>query len=500
MRARMIGLLISLLCVPAMAQTARINTGLLQGTTEGAALVFRGIPFAAPPVGPLRWRAPRPAAPWIGMRPATAFGPPCPQAGSPAAPPISASEDCLTLTVWRPAGHGRYPVLLWLYGGGFISGDSANPLTDGAKLAERGVVVVAANYRFGALGYVAHPALSAASPDHVSGNYGLLDQIAALKWIKANISAFDGDPQRVTVGGQSAGGIGVDMLMTAPAAAGMFQRAIVQSAPITGLVPPLPTLTEAQAFGERFAADRGAHTLKELYALTPEQLVTMSPQEQALASPFRPTIDGHVLPDHPLRLFAQGRAAKVPLLIGSTTGESARITPMAPTPEGFEAWVLQTYPHEATAILAAYPGHKPATLRDEWIAVKADDMASGVRRMARFHTLAGDKTFVYRFDQAPPGPDQARARAYHGSDLPYVFGNFQVQSRPWTAQDRALSAEMMGYWVNFITTGDPNGAGLPPWAAYAPGDQQEMQLSADSRMIPIPHLERLPIFETPAIP
>jgi len=492
-------LLLATLAASATAQTAKLDTGQVSGIAlNKQVLVYRGIPYASPPVGALRWQPPQPAAGWKGVRKANSFGTPCPQAPFPGTPAIKTSEDCLTLTVWRPAKPGRYPVLLWFFGGGFVGGDSSNPVNDGAALAKRGVIVVAANYRFGALGYMAHPALSAASRDHVSGNYGLLDQIAALKWVKANIAGFNGDPTQVTIGGQSSGGISVDMLMTSPSAAGLFARAIVQSAPITGLVPPLPSLEDAEAFGAAYTAARGANTLKELYALTPEQLITMSSGERALASPFRPTIDAHYLPNHPLRLFAAGGSAPVPLMIGSNAYESARITPMQPTSEEFEAWVERTYPQQTPMILDAYPHRDPVTIRAAWLAVKSDDMFSGTRRMARFHSRSGNPTFVYRFDREPPGPDQPRMRAFHGAELPYMFGNLDL-GRAWTTADRTLSDRMMGYWVNFISAGDPNGPGLPPWTTYDLVEEREMTLDVEGGMIAIPHRARLAIFEAPVI-
>ena len=313
------------------AQPVRIETGLIEGIQSGSSTVYKSIPFAAPPVGELRWRAPQPALPWNGVRRADKFGPIAMQTGAsvPGAPAEPVSEDCLTLSIWTPAksGEQKLPVMVWIPGGGFTQESASMPLYWGDVLATRGVIVVTINYRVGLLGWLAHPELSRESGYHSSGNYGLLDQIAALAWIKRNVAAFGGDPERVTVWGQSAGSMSISLLMTSPLARGLFQRAIGQSGAY--LVPPTATgspeglfLTGAEENGVRLASDLGASSLEALRKLKPEQF-----PKNGIAGTIHPIIDGFVVPEEPYFVFAAGRQNDVPILIGSNADDARPLIP-----------------------------------------------------------------------------------------------------------------------------------------------------------------------------
>ncbi len=335
----------------AWAQPVRIDTGLIEGIQSGASTVYKSIPFAAPPVGELRWRAPEPAPPWNGVRRADKFGPICMQTGVsvPGAPLEPVSEDCLTLSIWIPAkSRGqKLPVMVWIPGGGFTQESASMPLYWGDALATRGVIVVTINYRVGLLGFLAHPELSRESGHHASGNYGLLDQIAALAWIKRNIAAFGGDPERVTIWGQSAGSMSVSLLMASPLARGLFQRAIGESGGF--FVPPAATgsaeglfLKGAEEQGVKLAADLGATSLEALRKLEPERFL-----KDGIAGTTHPIIDGYVLPEEPYTVFAAGRQNDVPILIGSNADEGR---PMM-AGSGRQGWPLS--PKTSASLLAA---------------------------------------------------------------------------------------------------------------------------------------------------
>jgi para-nitrobenzyl esterase len=451
----------------------KVEGGLVQGVAAGGLTVYKGLPFAAPPVGGLRWRAPQPAAKWTGVRSADQYAPGClPSMGDP--PPSGASEDCLYLNVWTPAKSAgdRLPVLVWIYGGGFNGGATSVPVHDGAKLARRGVVLVSLAYRVGVLGFYAHPELSAESPHHVSGNYGLLDMVAGLQWIQRNIAAFGGDPKRVTIFGESAGGIAVSMLCASPLAKGLFHGAISQSGGSFGpsSKSPVPgenmrVLADAEASGAEMAAS--APSLKELRALPAEKVIEAGRRQRGMAWPI---VDGWVIPDDQYRLYEAGRFNDTPILVGYNSDEGLSFTRVR-TPDEYVAGVRARYGPFADRLLEAYPSAAdriPKTARD-----LARDSAFGWHTWswARLQSARGKgKAFLYYFDQHPehaPGSPEADHGAPHGVDVPYVFENLETVGRPATDGDRRVSDAMAAYWTNFAKRGDPNGAGLPAWPAFS---------------------------------
>lgn len=455
----------------------RVEGGLVQGVAAEGLTVYKGLPFAAPPVGNLRWRAPQPAANWTGVRTADKYAPGCvPSMGNP--PPSGASEDCLYLNVWTPAKKpgDRLPVLVWIYGGGFNGGATSVPVHDGAKLVRRGVVLVSLAYRVGVLGFYAHPELSAESTRHVSGNYGLLDMVAGLQWIQRNIAAFGGDPKKVTIFGESAGGIAVSMLCASPLAKGLFQGAISQSGGSFGPSSQSPVpgenmrlLADAEASGAELARAAGASSLEELRALPAEKVVEAGRRQRGMAWPI---VDGWVIPDDQYRLYEAGRFNDTPILVGYNSDEGLSFTRVH-TPEEYVAGVRARYGPFADRLLEAYPAssdHIPKTARD-----LARDSAFGWHTWswARLQSSQGKgKAFLYHFDQHPeraPGSPEADHGASHGVDVPYVFENLETMNRPATEGDRRISDAMAAYWTNFAKHGDPNGPGLPAWPAFSDG-------------------------------
>jgi para-nitrobenzyl esterase len=384
---------------------AKTEQGIVQGIMEDSLTVFKGIPFAAPPVGDLRWKAPQPVQPWEGVKMATAYAPAAFQGGNPAS---GKSEDCLYLNIWTPAlsKDDKIPVLVWIHGGGFSFGDPADPFSEGAKLAGKGVVLVSIAYRLGQLGFLAHPELSAESPDHVSGNYGLLDMIAGLKWIQENITAFGGDPEKVTIFGESAGGIAVSMLCASPLAKGLFHGAIAQSDGSFG--PPRPrtypgenmnTLEQAEADGEAYMQRLGVSSVIEMRKINPEDL----PMGMGMGGAW-PIIDGYVIPDDQYVLYEEGKFNDVPILVGYNSDEGASFTRTRDTEE-FINGVNERYGKFADDLLSAYPvGEEtvPKTARD-----LARDAAFGWHTWswARLQSRTGtSKVFYYYFDQHPDYP------------------------------------------------------------------------------------------------
>lgn len=457
----------------------RAPAGAVQGEAQGGLNIFKGLPYARPPVGPLRWRPPQPLAPWPGVRKATAFGPACMQP-TPApegvyAPdePLPVSEDCLSLNIWALQAAHDAPVLVWIHGGAFQGGSGREPMYDGAQLARRGVVVVTINYRLGVLGWLAHPALSAESPDGVSGNYGLLDQIAALKWVKRNIAAFGGDPGNVTVAGESAGGLSVLYLMASPEARGLFARAISQSA-YTISMPEL----KAARFGEPAAETIGADLASKLHASSLGQLRAMDARaltEAAAKAGYAPmgAIDGKVLPRQIVEVFDRGEQAHVPVLAGFNSGEIRSLRMLAPKPPAsaaeYEAVIRERYGDLAEAFLKLYPAND---LEESLVAAARDALYGWTaERVAARQTAAGAPAYLYEFDHGYPAADQAGLHAFHGSELPYVFGTADRLTSHWpkppdTAAERKLSEAMVGYWTSFAKTGRPTAASEPDWPAF----------------------------------
>lgn len=477
----------------AAAQTrpvARVAQGGLVGSWEAGLRVFRGIPYAAPPVGERRWRPPAAPSSWRGTRDARAFGPGCVQPPYPSdsvyfEPLGATSEDCLTLNIWAPKRAAKAPVIVWIHGGALLHGASASPMYDGGEFAKRGVVFVSINYRLGVFGWLAHPALSAESPEHVSGNYGLLDQIAALRWVRANIAAFGGDPSKVTVMGESAGALSITYLLTSPKARGLFARAIMQSANIR----PVPMLREkafglepAEAIGAALAKGLGARTLADLRGVDAQALTAA-----ALRARFVPqgTIDGVVLPAQVVERFDRGEQARVPILAGFNSGEvrSQRgLVPPAPaSAAAYEAEIRRRYLDLAPAFLRLYPA---SDMTAALLAATRDAVYGwATERMVRQQAAAGLPAYLYLFDHCYAA---ARARdlcGFHASELPFVFGwrgrapqlppNWPV---PADSADLRLAQRMIDYWAGFARAGSP--ASPAEWPTYATG-QAYLRIGAE---------------------
>jgi para-nitrobenzyl esterase len=478
----------------ATAAPVEVEGGLVQGVAADGLTVYKGLPFAAPPVGDLRWRPPQPAAKWTGVRAADQYAPGClPSMGDP--PPSGASEDCLYLNVWTPATSAgdRLPVLVWIYGGGFNGGSTSVPVHDGAKLARRGVVLVSIAYRVGVLGFLAHLELSAESEHRVSGNYGLLDMVAGLQWIKRNIAAFGGDPNKVTIFGESAGGIAVSMLCVSPLAKELFHGAISQSGGSFGPVSRTPSpgenmrpLADAEASGAEMAKAAGAASVKELRTLPPEKVIEAGRRQRGMAWPI---VDGRVIPGDQYRLYEARRFSDTPILVGYNSDEGLAFT-RAKTSEEYAASVRARYGPFADKLLEAYPtagDRVPKTARD-----LARDSAFGWHTWswARLQSSRGKgKAFLYYFDQHPeraPGSAEADHGAPHGVDVPYVFENLDTVNRPATEGDRRISNAMAAYWTNFAKNGDPNGSGLPAWPAFSDGNAVVMVFADTPKTGPVP--------------
>ena len=475
-------------CIAQLPAPVNVEEGVLQGTSEGGLTVYRGVPFAAPPVGDLRWRAPQPAGKWEGVHDAARFAPGPMQGGN---PPSGKSEDCLYLNVWTPAksAHDRIPVLVWIYGGGFNAGATSEPVYSGEKLAGKGVVLVSIAYRVGQLGFMAHPELSAESPDHVSGNYGLLDMIAGLQWVRKNIGAFGGDPARVTIFGESAGGIAVSMLCASPLAKGLFHGAISQSGGSFG--PPrlttfpgenLKRLADAERAGKAYAESAHVSSIAELRKMSADKL----PAIRGLAWPI---IDGHVIPDDQHRLYEAGRFNDTPILVGYNSDEGASFMPPR-TPEAYIAGVQARYGPFAERLLKAYPagsGTVPKTARD-----LARDAAFGWHTWvwARLQAKMGTaKAFYYYFDHHPDRPEGSPRAGYgspHGQDVAYVFQHLNSLSPDATETDPAISDAMATYWTNFAKRGDPNGEGVLLWPAFSDANPVVMYFGQAPHTGPVP--------------
>jgi para-nitrobenzyl esterase len=452
----------------AFAAPVAVDGGHIEGVPQNGTVVYKGIPFAAPPVGDLRWRAPQPAAPWSGVKLADRFSPICMQKGAypEDAPPEPMSEDCLTLNVWVPARAAQganLPVMVWIYGGGLINGTASTPLYDGAALARRGVIVVTTNYRVGALGFLAHAELTRESPNKVSGNYGLLDQLAALQWVNRNIAAFGGNPANVTAFGQSSGAISISVLTASPLAKGLFHRAIGQSG---GLFEPIELAPElslegAEKLGAAFATKRGAPSIKALRAKPAAEIA-------AARFPASAIIDGYVLKEPPFNAYAAGRANGVDILIGSNAEEGlAFLGKRMITKANLTAALSEDFPPLIVSLIGPSVLATDKEARAAYIAFQGDmrfnwDMLAWARLNARSRR----NTFLYRFAHTPPGGEGAA----HGTEMAYVFAN-PGPNAAWTDADKKLSDTMAAYWTNFAKTGDPNGQGLPQWPAFARREQ-----------------------------
>lgn len=490
----------------AQRQPVRTAAGLLAGVpgVDRSVMVYKGVPFAAPPVGNLRWRPPRPTPAWTGVRQADQFGANCMQLIVDKRDPWThefmahgpISEDCLFVNIWTAAGTAaeRRPVLLFLHGGGLTEGSGSIAAYDGEALAKKGLVVVTMNYRLGVLGFLAHPALTSESGGTASGNYGLLDQIAALQWIQKNIAAFGGDPGNVTIAGQSAGASSVHALTASPLAKGLFHRAIAESGSSVAAADP-PSLAEAEQVGARLAMAVDARSIADLRAIP----WTILAEHSGRNSPFRFGIilDGSVLREPPARTVGAGRHNDVPFLTGTNGDENGAVpNPVMPA-AGLAPYARQRYGAMADAFLVLYPA---ATDSDAAAAqnTSARDQARTSTHLWALNRLATGRSriFTYFFTHPLPGPDSGRYGAFHTSEVPYVFNTLNGPGRTYDAADRTLAGTISSYWVNFARTGDPNGTGLPEWQAVSAAQALTMELGDTVRPIPVAEKGRLEFFRT----
>lgn len=511
-------LVLSFGAAAAEAPQVTLLTGVVQGTSSAGVESFKGIPFAAPPVGQLRWKAPEPAAAWKGVKRAETYGADCMQSKPPydQTPSVTPmSEDCLYVNVWRPAsGAKKLPVMVWIYGGGFVNGGASGPFHEGSQFAKQGVVLVNFNYRIGRFGFFGFPALTAENPQGPNGNYGYMDQIAALKWIKANVAAFGGDPDNITIFGESAGGWSVHTMLASPMAGGLFNKAIIESGggrgflmgkrQVTGDLPNAPSL---ETIGVNFAKANGiagtdAVALKALRALPADKVVaglnmmTMGPQDGA-PTYGGPAIDGQIVVQAPNEAYKAGQFAKVPVMIGATSADlgfsMARSVDEALAPFG-------TAKDKA---LAAYDPNKTGVVKDvSWSVGMDKTMIEPSRLTAQLFAEQGLPAYEFRFSYVAPAAAAAFENspmaqfmmkgAQHASEVPYVFNTVANVVPGAVAADLATGKAMNAYWINFARTGNPNGPGLPDWPAYTLQNDTLMDFTQDGpRSMPDPWRARL---------
>jgi para-nitrobenzyl esterase len=483
---------------PALDDPIKIDSGLVHGTTAGVnnnVQVYRGIPYAAPPVGQLRWKAPQAVKPWKGVRNCADFGSSCLYvpygagslwSGPEWDDPAEQNEDCLYLNVWTGAKSPdeKRPVMVWIHGGGLTRESGSVPAYGGANLASEGVVSVTINYRLGPFGFMAHPDLSKESEHGSSGNYGVIDQISALKWVQRNIASFGGDPERVTIFGESAGSWSVCFLTATPLAKGLFHRAIGQSG---GNFGPMVHLSEdrhgqsaAEKTGLAFAKKTGSKdkpaSLKELRALPAKEI--LSKFGKMPRSHNAPNVDGWVFPDEVAAIYEQGKQNPVNVIVGSNGDEGTMFigSNVPDTVEAFKRYAESKYGNMAGEFLKAYSVSKDSDVREAYIASVGDDWFTWqMRTWARLMATVNTKAYQYHFTREPPIPDSESYGSYHGAEIVYVIGNFHLASFKQQEADKRLAETMSGYWINFAKTGNPNGEGLPEWPAYDSKNEYYME-------------------------
>lgn len=499
----------------AAAPQAKTANGVVEGTTEPSGVrAFKGIPFAQPPVGELRWKEPQPVKNWEGVRKTTKFGPRAMQRpifGDMGFRSDGMSEDCLYLNVWTPAksANEKLPVLVYFYGGGFVAGDGSEGRYDGESMAKKGIVAITVNYRLTVFGFMAHPELTKESPNHASGNYGYLDQSAALRWVQQNIAAFGGDPKRVTIAGESAGSVSVSAQMVSPLSKNLIAGAIGESGSLLGTLPPT-SLADGEQMGVKFATAVGASSLAELRAMSAEKVLEATANPNAAR--FSPTIDGYFFPKSPREMYAAGEQAHVPLLVGWNSEEMnnrAIFGKDQPTPENYASVVKKLYGDRADEVMKLYPASTAAEVEQV-----ATDLASdrfigySTWKWADIQAKTGGKP-VYRYLYSRARPPMTAAMgdaapglaggvvkstdataikmpaakgAVHSAEIEYAMGNLPYNKvYAWTPDDYKVSEVMQNYFANFIKTGDPNGSGLPKWPALGKESAQFMQIDVNTR-------------------
>ena len=487
-------------------QTVQLDAGKIAGvadTTTGVTS-YKGIPYAAPPLGDLRWKAPQAVTHWQGVRRADHFGPVCMQDDLKAGSfyqvefyqkPETKSEDCLYLNVWTAAKSAseRRPVMFWIHGGGFVEGSGSLPSFDGASLAKKGVVVVTINYRLGVFGFLAHPELTKESIDHSSGNYGLLDQRAALEWVNRNITRFGGDPNNITIFGQSAGAMSVVALVASPLDKRLFAKAIMQSG---GFIPMAP-LSQGEEVGASFVTAAGAHSIKDLRARSADQLMENVRSASKLTtgiSRFGPIVDGYFLPADVFSIFARNQENAVQFMAGSTADEGTTLLPPSITVAEYKSSLERRFGAKASEVLKLYPASSDAQAWRSQVDNVRDTMAAGALTLAEVREKEGAKTYLYYFDRSLPGRESDHYGAFHSSELVYVFDNLSAVDRPWTEVDRKLADAMSTYWTNFAKSGDPNSSGMPQWPVWSTSTKLSLELGTTIRPAAIPDRARLEEF------
>jgi len=482
----------------------RIRAGSIQGRVIGGdVLEFKGIPFAAPPVGDLRWRAPKPVTPWEDVRQCLDYGAACPQPDASSLTgwgPQRISEDCLFLNVWAPAEHtdGALPVMMWIHGGGFTVGSGSTDVYNGRELARRGVVVVTINRRLGPLGFFAHPRLveEAKTTGEPVGNYGFLDMIAALEWIRDNVAAFAGDPGRVTIFGESGGARSVAHLMVSPLAKGLFHRAIQQSSSLyrvnRHLTEPRFDQPSMVAIGEKtaelLACDQADDPLRAMRAKSADEVLDAGFAALGttdLGNAYSPVVDGRVFPDNPTDLLESGRQHNVPLIAGSNANEGSMFIQGLPldNPPAIRALIRKNYPDYADEILELFPVDNPAQARAAMDRIIGDTLfTSAIRSTLRAWQKIPANAYQYYFTRVRPDARGKLLGAAHGDDIRFVFDNLDMGGRMVTDVDRAIADAMADAWVRFAATGDPNGPGLPRWPPYDLEEQHYLEFGDEIRI------------------
>ena len=483
--------------------TAKTKSGLVTGylNQDKSVAIYKGVPYAAPPIGDLRWKEPQPLKPWKETRACTKFSA-SPYQNTPApfmmwsaefiAPPEPLSEDCLYLNVWSSANtKENLPVLVYIYGGGFVSGSSACAVYDGEALARQGIVYVSINYRVGVFGFLSHPGLTKESPYHASGNYALLDQIAALKWVKENIASFGGDPNQVTIAGQSAGSFSVQALVASPLAKGLFHGAIAQSGASFSRFSK--SLSEAEKTGEALSQKIGKSDIESLRKLSSDSLLKLA--NAFSFGTFGVVIDGYVIPNHFKEIFQNKKHNDVPLMAGWVMGDAALMRAGQQSKEKFVEWVTTTYGNKKEEFLKIFPANTDEEVR------KSQDKF-GLMQFAAYpdHQWAGynsSNCYLYQFSYVPTDkPGFPNYGALHTADVPFALHTLKLWDRPWTETDYNVENTMTSYWVNFVKTGNPNGAELPEWKPYDSTSGNIMELNRSAELKPALYENEFKILES----
>jgi para-nitrobenzyl esterase len=492
----------------ALNAQVRVTGGLVEGSdsTDGKVQIFKGIPYAAPPVGALRWKEPQPVKPWEGVKKVTEFGARCMQRrvfDDMVFRDAGPSEDCLYLNVWAPkvkAGE-KLPVMVWVYGGGFQAGATSEPRQDGERLAHKGVIVVSMNYRMGIFGFYSHPELTAESTHFASGNYGLLDQAAALKWVHQNIAAFGGDPDNVTIFGESAGSFAVSALMASPVSKEFVHAAIGESGAFFGKGLRAKPLAESQKRDAVFAEQMGLHSIKELRAVDAQRLLDASAKNKEDFR-FSPNIDGYFMPADADEIYSKGRQAHIPLMAGWNRDEGnfhGFFGDLPVNKENYAAKIRTRFGDSAPEAMKLFPADSAEQLESSaGFLASTDFIAYGTWKWIETHLKTGaSPVFRYQFDQAPPGGsgndgDKVGVFAYHSAEIEFVFGMLDSKKEiSWRPEDYKLSELMGTYWTNFAKTGNPNGPGVPAWPQYENNGFQVLHLSASPQAASDAHRAQL---------